>query len=94
VALVTEGRLGRSSGASSGTTRVTGLLGQHPRIGGGALELRLDEFLDRLGAHARDVVPRYREYRKLRAELSERERAALRLDEFKPGCSRASCGTG
>ena len=84
VLLITERRLSRQSTAALSSVEVDGLLGQHANIDNGTLELRLDEFLDRLSEHVHSVVPRYREYRKLRAEVIERERAALRLDEFKP----------
>ncbi|HSN98994.1 MAG TPA: DNA repair ATPase [Candidatus Nanopelagicales bacterium] len=82
--LVTERRLDRESSAAVVEVRVEGLLGQHPRIHGRALTLRLDEFLGRVGAMIRERVPRYRAYRKLRGEIVERERRRLRLDEFTP----------
>ncbi|MBA3396397.1 MAG: DNA repair ATPase [Deltaproteobacteria bacterium] len=63
---------------------VTGLLGRHPRITDGALPLRLDELTTRLERFRRDIVPAFRAYRTLRAEIVERERRRLRLDELKP----------
>mgnify|MGYP000856101217 CR=1 FL=1 len=63
---------------------VTGLLGQHPRLRERALELRLDEVLDRVGRFSRERVPAFRAYRELRHALLERERVRLRLDEYKP----------
>lgn len=61
---------------------VTGLLGSHPRITGGRLVLRLDEFLSRLGRFSREVVPAYRDYQRARHALLERERSRLRLQEL------------
>ena len=63
---------------------VTGLLGQHRSIEGGNLKLRIDEFLERLGEFVRRTVPAYREYRKRRHEVLERERHRLRLEEYMP----------
>ncbi|MHA4776960.1 DNA repair ATPase [Streptomyces sp. MSC1_001] len=70
-------------GAPTGAT-VTGLLGAHPRIRGGALDLRLDEFLARTRDFAERQVPAFRAYQRRRAELVARERARLRLDEYRP----------
>ena len=73
----------RTSAALTRTT-VQGLLGQHPRIKGGTLELRLDEFLHRLTHYVGHLVPSYRNYRKVRQRLVDRERQRLRLEELKP----------
>ncbi|MEU3601653.1 DNA repair ATPase [Streptomyces sp. NPDC006798] len=69
--------------APAGTT-VEGLLGTHPRITGGALPLRLDEFLSRTAAFAADDVPGFRAYRALRSRLVDAERDRLRLAEYRP----------
>ncbi|MGW6395680.1 DNA repair ATPase [Streptomyces sp. NPDC055103] len=66
------------------TATVTGLLGNHPRVKGRSLELRLDEFLDRTRAFAERDVPAFRAYRRRRAELVTAERTRLRLDEYRP----------
>ncbi|MFJ8230085.1 DNA repair ATPase [Streptomyces sp. NPDC094448] len=63
---------------------VDGLLGSHPRIDGGALDLRLDEFLSRTTAFAGRDVPGFRAYRALRSRLVDAERARLRLAEYRP----------
>lgn len=84
VLLATSRKLKRRTSSALSSIEVTGLLGQHSRIKNGTLELRLDDFLDRVGHHVNTVVPRYREYRKLRAALVDEQRRALRLDEFKP----------
>ncbi|MCW2872247.1 DNA repair ATPase [Actinacidiphila oryziradicis] len=66
------------------TTTVHGLLGEHPRVRGGALRVRLDEFLARTAAFRADRVPAFRAYQRLRADLTARERARLRLDDYRP----------
>ena len=64
--------------------RSGGLLGQHPRIRERTLELRLDEFLTRLGRFRSIRVPGFHHFQERRHELLERERDELRLDEYKP----------
>ncbi|MCG3040554.1 DNA repair ATPase, partial [Streptomyces sp. S1A] len=66
------------------TTVVTGLLGTHPRISGGALPLRLDEFLDRTDEFRAVRVPAHRAYTRRRAELLDAERERLRLEAYVP----------
>jgi uncharacterized protein YecE (DUF72 family) len=63
---------------------VDGLLGRHGRIRDRQLTLRYDEFLARLEQFRSRRVPGYRDYRRRRDQLLERERARLRLDEFVP----------
>src|SRR6478609_3926955 len=63
---------------------VSGLLGTHPRIVNRELSLALDELLERVSVFIEERAPRYRSYKKLRAEVAARERARLRLDEFSP----------
>ncbi|MGB3441304.1 MAG: DNA repair ATPase [Actinophytocola sp.] len=71
-----------SSAAVSAT--VEGLLGAHPRVADRRLVLRLDEALARTRKFRLERVPAFRAYQKQRNELLDRERARLRLDEFKP----------
>ncbi|WP_101257425.1 DNA repair ATPase [Streptomyces barkulensis] len=66
------------------TAVVTGLLGTHPRITGGALPLRLDEFLDRTEEFRTVRVPAHRAYTRRRAALLEAERERLRLEAYVP----------
>ncbi|MFF5900202.1 DNA repair ATPase [Streptomyces argenteolus] len=66
------------------TETVAGLLGSHPRLHGGALEVRLDEFLTRTRDFAATDVPAFRAYQEHRARLVATERARLRLDEYRP----------
>ncbi|MFF7017200.1 MULTISPECIES: DNA repair ATPase [Streptomyces] len=67
------------------TERVEGLLGDHPRIGGGgALTVRIDELLARAGEFRRRTVPAFRAYQRLRTSLVAAERGRLRLDDHRP----------
>ncbi|MFI9018220.1 DNA repair ATPase [Streptomyces griseus] len=66
------------------TERLEGLLGDHPRVAGGALTVRIDELLART-AEFRDVtVPGFRAYQRLRTSLVTAERGRLRLDDHRP----------
>jgi len=79
--------LGANGGdVSSATTELTisGLLGSHPRVKNRELTCCLDELLERVSSFIEERAPRYRAYKKLRAEVALRERARLRLDEFAP----------
>jgi hypothetical protein len=82
--VVTERKLDRTPNASLTVAEVTGLLGQHKRVEGGKLVLRIDEFLERLGAFKHERVPGYLKYREVRQRVIDRERQKLRLDELKP----------
>ena len=82
--LCTDDRLDRQLSGALASVTVEGLLGQHPRLAGGSLDLRLDEVLSRTGHHLQVTVPAFREFRALRSALLDRERRRLRLDELKP----------
>jgi MoxR-like ATPase len=77
-------KLPRTIHSGETANRIEGLLSQHPRIDKRTLELRLDEFIQRLSHYQRVHVPAFLAYRDLRQRITQRERAALRLDEFKP----------
>ncbi len=81
--LATPG-LARDTSSAVVDAIVTGLLGRHPRIEGGSLRVRLDELTARLERFRTEHVPAFRAYRTLRAEIAERERKRLRLDELVP----------
>jgi hypothetical protein len=83
-AIVTNGKLSREHSSAIVRTTVTGLLGQHARIVNGTMELRLDEFLARLGRFTTERVPAFRAYQQARHALLERERKRLRLHELQP----------
>ncbi len=82
--LLTERKVDRDPVAALTAAEVPDMLGQHPRIEGRVLRLRLDEFLDRMGTFVAERVPRYKAYRQLRGALIERESKRLRLGEFAP----------
>src|SRR5690606_34922085 len=82
--LVTGRKIDREPNAAITVIEVDGLLGQHPRLNGRKLTLRIDEFLERLGAFKHERVPGYEHYRQVRGQLVERERRRLRIGEFKP----------
>ena len=63
---------------------VQGLLGEHPRIVEGRMNLAIDDWSARLRHHRETFVPGFQRYQALRQEIVGRERHALRLDEFKP----------
>ncbi|MEU2653807.1 DNA repair ATPase [Streptomyces sp. NPDC007325] len=63
---------------------IPGLIGNHPRLRGGTLELRLDEFLHRTGEFSAHEVPAFRAYQGRRAELVAAERTRLRVEEYRP----------
>ncbi|MGW0879290.1 DNA repair ATPase [Streptomyces sp. NPDC002671] len=76
--------LPRYDGDAPLTTTVEGLLGTHPRVSGGRLPLRLDEFLARTARFAADDVPAFRAYQRRRTALVAAERDRLRLDDHRP----------
>lgn len=84
VMLMTDGLVDRDLSSAATVVQVKNLLGQHPTISQGVLELRLDEFLSRLETFRYVHVPAFREYQKTRHNLMEEERHRLRLDEYTP----------
>ncbi|MFJ3215711.1 DNA repair ATPase [Kitasatospora sp. NPDC086801] len=76
--------LPRRAADGAAATRLTGLRGDHPRLAGGALDLRLDELLARVQEFAATDAPEYRAYQRLRADLLTAEHTRLRLDQYRP----------
>ncbi|MFJ3649192.1 DNA repair ATPase [Streptomyces murinus] len=76
--------LPRYDGDARLTTTVEGLLGAHPRVAGGRLELRLDEFLARTARHTAHDLPGFRAYQRRRSALLTAERERLRLADHRP----------
>ncbi|MEU2925645.1 DNA repair ATPase [Streptomyces sp. NPDC007251] len=76
--------LPRYDGDAPLTATAEGLLGTHPRVAGGRLHLRLDEFLARTSRFAASDVPAFRAYQRRRTALVAAERDRLRLDEHRP----------
>ncbi|MFE7312128.1 DNA repair ATPase [Streptomyces sp. NPDC057555] len=66
------------------TATVPGLLGNHPRITGRTLTLRIDELLARTRAFRAHDVPGHRAYQRHRTTLLAAERTRLRLDTHRP----------
>jgi len=83
-AIVCNGILSRERSSAILSTKITGLLGQHARIAGGAMDLRLDEFLARLSRYESEHVPAFRASQQQRHAILERERKRLRLSELAP----------
>ncbi|SED13681.1 ATPase family associated with various cellular activities (AAA) [Streptomyces misionensis] len=76
--------LPRYDGDAPLTATVEGLLGAHPRVTGGRMELRLDEFLARTARHLAHDVPGFRAYQRRRTALLTAERERLRLADHRP----------
>ncbi|MGW4572895.1 DNA repair ATPase [Streptomyces tendae] len=76
--------LPRYDGDAPPTATAEGLLGSHPRVTGGRLPLRLDEFLARTARFAAHDVPAFRAYQRRRTALVGAERDRLRLDDHRP----------
>ncbi|MFE9285837.1 DNA repair ATPase [Streptomyces olivaceus] len=76
--------LPRYDGGAPPTATAEGLLGAHPRITGGRLDLRLDDFLTRTARFAAHEVPAFRAYQRRRTALVGAERERLRLDDHRP----------
>ncbi|MEU6550337.1 DNA repair ATPase [Streptomyces sp. NPDC046915] len=66
------------------TATAEGLLGGHPRVAGGRLTVRIDEFLARTGEFRARSVPGHRAYQRRRTALVEAQRSRLRLDDHRP----------
>jgi MoxR-like ATPase len=82
--ILTNGLLSREVTNAKTHANIEGLLGQHPRIVNGTLELQLDEFLTRLNAFEKERVPGFRAYQQVRSTILDRERKRLRLNELQP----------
>jgi hypothetical protein len=80
--LLADDALDREETAADTETTVHDLLGQHPRIDGGDLELRLDEFLTRLRHYVDEHVPAWRRYKELSREILERQRHRLGVSDL------------
>ena len=63
-------------------TRVEGLLGEHPRAPGGALDLNLNDFWQRWHHHRDHVRPGHEALQALKLQLIGEEKARLKLAQF------------
>lgn len=84
VILLTEGLVNREVSSAPTVVVIKELLGQHPTVSEGTLEIRLDEYLSRLETFRHVRVPAFREYQKARHQLIEQQKHTLRLDEYNP----------
>ena len=82
--LLTETRVDHETSSALGSKEIQGLLGQHSRVEGRKMDLRLDEFLARLTAFRTERAPGFRTFQERRHDLLEVERERLRLDEYRP----------
>ncbi len=64
--------------------KISGLLGEHPRLTQGNLQIVLDDYLQRCEHHRLEVVPRFDAYLEKRTELLNQAKQQFRLQEFKP----------
>ncbi|MEU2873187.1 DNA repair ATPase [Streptomyces olivoreticuli] len=84
VAVELCGDIARYDSAAPLSEAVEGLLGDHPRIGGRRLVLRLDEVLTRTRRFREETVPGFRAFQRQRNALVAAERSRLRIEEFRP----------
>lgn len=63
---------------------VTGLLGDHPLIHEGCLEITLDDLLLSVDEHRKVFMPLFQRYQAFRHEVIQRERQALRIEDLQP----------
>ena len=83
-ALLATPKLARTPSSAVIEAEVTGLLGRHPRIANGTMQLRLDELTARLDRFRTVDAPAFRAHRTLRTEIGARERKRLRINELAP----------
>ncbi|MEU5428892.1 DNA repair ATPase [Streptomyces olivoreticuli] len=84
VAVELCGDIARYDSAAPLSEAVEGLLGDHPRIGGRRIVLRLDEVLARTRRFREETVPGFRAFQRQRNALVAAERSRLRIEEFRP----------
>ncbi|MEM9415160.1 MAG: DNA repair ATPase [Planctomycetota bacterium] len=63
---------------------ITGLIGSHPTLHDGTLDLHFNRFLARLDRFIREDVPRFTQYTEMKRRFVENAREDMRLDEFVP----------
>ena len=84
VLLVTDRGVPRETSAATLATTVEGLLGSHPRIANRSMPLAIDELLGRMVPFITEQAARFRSFRQLKAQILEREKRRLRMDEWTP----------
>src|SRR6185436_13947975 len=75
---------GREPSAATVEAEVSGLLGAHARVQNRAMRVAIDEMLSRVMPFIAEAAPRFRSFRKLKADIVERERKRLRMSEYAP----------
>lgn len=68
----------------SARAEIEGLRGTHARLEEGRLRVDYNEFMSRLEQFAAETVPQFEAFTQFKKSFLERERRAMRLDEFKP----------
>jgi hypothetical protein len=76
--------LKRSVVKAATSQAIEGMKGSHALVQGSKYQFDYLNFRERLQKFEGDVVPRFEKFHALKQQLIERERAKLRLDEFKP----------
>ncbi|MCL2777796.1 MAG: DNA repair ATPase [Polyangiaceae bacterium] len=82
--LVLHHDISHEPSAATVEAKVDGLLGVHPRIENRTMRLAIDEALLRLVPFVTEHAPRFRDFRKVKASIIEREKERLRMGEFLP----------
>ena len=77
-------RIDRRSTQADLELSIDNLMGEHSCIMQRSLNFSVDAFLQRLQHHQQVVMPGYHHYHQLRQQIMAEQRAALRLEEFKP----------
>lgn len=62
---------------------VNDLLGDHPSIIQGVLNINLDDFFSRMRKQSRIIIPEFQHYQSFRQEVLDEQRDLLHLEEFK-----------
>ncbi len=84
VMLVMDRAVEREPSAATVETPVDGLLGAHARIQNRSMKLAIDELLARLVPFIQEAAPRFRAFRKTKADVIDREKSRLRMTEWTP----------
>ncbi|KAF0173858.1 MAG: hypothetical protein FD161_3726 [Limisphaerales bacterium] len=82
--LFCDATLSRAMVSASTTATLEGMKGAHGTVRESRYRFDYLAFTDKLRRFEREVVPRFEQFHRLKQELLDRERAKLRLDEFKP----------
>ncbi|XAM01424.1 DNA repair ATPase [Phycisphaeraceae bacterium D3-23] len=64
--------------------QITGLIGSHPTLHDGTLDLHFNRFLARLARFASEDVPRFTQYTEMKRRFVDDAREEMRLEEFEP----------